>query len=135
MTIPGAAERSDERELRDIQQRLARGWIEKHPATIEAILAPEWTVIQADGTVHDRGEILDAVFVAKVFDIEDVNVSDVEVRLYGTTAVVRGVTVARGRINGQSVSAHIRFTDVFVKRDGRWQAVASQATALPTVPG
>jgi hypothetical protein len=58
-------------------------------------------------------------------------VDDITVRLYGTTAVVRGRTVADGMFEGKPVSARIRFTDVFVKRDGRWQAVASQATKLP----
>jgi|SRR6476646_3580227 len=120
----------DEQELRDIQLRLARAWVEKDRATIEAILAPEWSVIQADGTVQRRGHILNAVFDTKVLEIEELNVSDIEVQQFGYVAVVRGRTVARGRMNGQPGRAQIRFTDVFVRRDGRWQAVASQATAL-----
>jgi hypothetical protein len=57
-------------------------------------------------------------------------VDDVTVMLFGTTAVVRGRTVVSGSLNGTPVSARIRFTDVFIKRDGRWQAVASHASTL-----
>ena len=49
---------------------------------------------------------------------------DVQVRLYGKTAVVafRLVTAAQQYFN----------TGTFVKRDGRWQAVAWQATKIPS---
>ena len=50
--------------------------------------------------------------------------------LFGDAAVVRGRTTVSARMNGAPVSARIRFTDVFIRRDGRWQAVASHASTL-----
>lgn len=50
--------------------------------------------------------------------------------LYSGAAVVRGRTVAAGRFNGEPFHVRIRFTDVFIKRGGRWQAVASHASPL-----
>jgi ketosteroid isomerase-like protein len=54
---------------------------------------------------------------------------DVKVRVYGDTAVVMG----RGRRSGMFKGApfkdrEITYTDVFVRRNGRWQCVASQGT-------
>ena len=50
--------------------------------------------------------------------------------LFGETAIVRGRTTASGTLNGAPVSARIRFTDVFIKRNGRWVAVASHASPV-----
>jgi hypothetical protein len=125
---PAAQAANDEQQLRDIQQGLARAWLQKDRAYIETVLAPEWSVTQADGSLLTRTTALGPFFDGVHLDTNTVD--DVTVMLFGTTAVVRGRTVASGSLNGTPVSARIRFTDVFIKRDGRWQAVASHASAL-----
>jgi ketosteroid isomerase-like protein len=57
-------------------------------------------------------------------------VDEVTVDLFGTTAVVRGRTVATGTDKGLAIDVQLRFTDVFLKRDGAWQAVASHASLI-----
>jgi ketosteroid isomerase-like protein len=59
-----------------------------------------------------------------------IGIDDVRVRAFGETAVVTGRTHGRGEYGGVPYDVTIRFTDVFVHRAGRWQAVASQATLL-----
>jgi ketosteroid isomerase-like protein len=54
----------------------------------------------------------------------------VSVRVYGDAAVATGRTRASGRSHGQDVTVVLRFTDVFVRRGGRWQVVASHACAV-----
>jgi len=64
-----------------------------------------------------------------VFD--SLELSDLNVRLEGNIAVVTGVNHVRGRDDkGQPLDRRSRFTDVFVKRDGRWQVLATQGTAI-----
>jgi len=46
--------------------------------------------------------------------------------------LVIGRTLARGEYNGQKYDVALRFTDVFVRRNQQWQAVASQATKIAT---
>ena len=62
--------------------------------------------------------------------IESLQIDDVQVRTFGGSAVVTGRTRATGRYQGSSMSVTLRFTDVFVRRAGKWQVVASQATQL-----
>jgi len=132
-TTPSAEQPSDdERQLLSIQQQLARAWSNKDRAFIEGVLAPEWSVTQADGTTMTRATVLGAFFNAVTIDSSTVD--DVTVTLFGDTAVVRGRAVARGKLNGSPISARIRFTDVFLKRRGRWQAVASHASPLAENP-
>lgn len=129
----GAQPANDDQHLRDIQQRLARAWRERDRAYIESVLASEWSVTQSDGQVLSRATVLSTFFDAVTFD--DNVIDDVTVLVFGEAAVVRGRTVASGKFNGVPFNARIRFTDVFIKRTGRWQAVASHASSLQAAAG
>src|SRR5437764_12517088 len=54
--------------------------------------------------------------------------SDSRVRLYGSTAVVTGLTTTKGKFMGQDFTSCERATDVFVKQDDRWLCVLTQLT-------
>ena len=57
--------------------------------------------------------------------------SDMQVRVEGNTGVVTGVYHMKGRDEkGQPLDRRIRYTDVYVKRDGRWLALAAQGTLI-----
>ncbi|MCL4849355.1 MAG: DUF4440 domain-containing protein [Acidobacteria bacterium] len=57
--------------------------------------------------------------------------SDVSVRVYGQTAVVVGRASMRAVSGGREQRVEMRFTNVWVERNGRWQMVTWQATRLP----
>lgn len=57
--------------------------------------------------------------------------SDVNVHIEGDVAVVTGVNHLRGKnADGKAVDRRVRFTDMFIKRDGRWQVWATQGTTV-----
>ena len=121
---------ADEKQLLMIQQQLARAWVERDRAFIERVLAPEWSVTQADGTIRSRAAVLHDAFIVRTVTVESMVIDDVTVTLLGDTAIVRGRTQATGVVGDQRGSARLRFTDTFIKRRGQWQAVASHATTL-----
>ena len=57
--------------------------------------------------------------------------TDMQVRVYGNTAVVTGGLTESGTRNGTAYTDTYRWTDVFVKRGGHWQAVVSQWAKVP----
>jgi ketosteroid isomerase-like protein len=59
--------------------------------------------------------------------IESSALDDIEVRLFGDAAVVTGRNHARGTQSGTPFDVRLRFTDVFLRRSGQWQAVAWHA--------
>jgi hypothetical protein len=121
---------ADEKQLLTIQQQLARAWVERDRAFIERVLAPEWSVTQADGTIRSRAAVLHDAFVVRTVLVESMIIDDVTAIVLGDTAIVRGRTQATGVVGDQRGSARLRFTDTFIKRGGQWQAVASHATTL-----
>lgn len=64
--------------------------------------------------------------------LESLELSEPSVRVDGNAAVVTGVNRVRGRDEqGKPFDRRVRFTDTFIKRDGRWQVWASQGTIIP----
>ena len=122
-----AAQLDAQHELAQIEQRLARAWLDGDRATISAILDPEWRVIDIAGRSRTKTDVLDEMFASSARPIAAMTVDDVVVRMFGEAGIVTGRTTARGN-NGESVV--LRFTDVFLKRGDRWQIVASQGTPV-----
>ena len=58
------------------------------------------------------------------------NLDDLKVRLYGNTAVVTWRMMSKGFIQNSAAVNEARFTDVFIRRAGRWQCIASQSTPV-----
>jgi hypothetical protein len=55
---------------------------------------------------------------------------DVQVRLYGDTAVVTGRMRQRFVLGGIRYANDVRYTDVYVKRKGKWQIVSAHASTV-----
>ncbi len=64
------------------------------------------------------------------FRFEKHRLEECDVRLFGQTAVVLGRVEVTSSEDGKTVSGPVRFTGVYVKRDGRWQNVAAHASAI-----
>jgi len=116
--------------LADIEQRLSTAWVEGDRLFIEQILADDWTVTDLTGRVLTKTDVLQEAFGSKERQVVSMNISDVKVRPFGEWAIVTGKTNAAGEYQGQVVEVTLRFTDVFVNRQGKWQVVASQATLI-----
>lgn len=115
-------------ELEQLEQRLAATWKAADCSAWGALLAPEWSVIHITGAVMSRSEALQACEAPRP-PIDLLKIDDVSVRAFGDAAVVTGRTTLRtGGASPESVV--LRFTDVFIRRAGRWQVVASHATRV-----
>lgn len=116
------------RELEGVEQEIARTWKNGECEAWSALVASEWSVVHITGAVMSKADVLRqcADPAAKL----DVLTTETEsVRLFGDTAVGTGRTTA-STAGPSAQTVVLRFTDVFVHRSGRWQAVASQATRL-----
>ncbi|HSK71345.1 MAG TPA: nuclear transport factor 2 family protein [Pyrinomonadaceae bacterium] len=116
--------------LRGIEERLAAAWVEGDRSFIEQILADDWSVTDLTGRVLTKAEVLEEAFGSKDRQVISMRIDDINVRLFGDWAIVTGRTQAAGEYQGEVAEVTLRFTDVFVNRNGRWQVVASQATLL-----
>jgi ketosteroid isomerase-like protein len=128
----GAGDGTDDVEMiRGIEQQIAKAWVDGDRSTIDAILAPEWSVTDASGRFLTKAQVLHEAFASTERRIDSMAIDDVRVRLFGDAAVATGRTRATGSYRGTSSSVVLRFTDMFVRHDGRWRVVASHGSLVP----
>ena len=123
------APEDDRRQLEDIQQQLARAWITRDRSVIERSLAPDWMVTHVDGRMSTREEVL-REFDSGANRLLECQIDEIRVRMFEGFAIVTGRTHAYGEYKGQRYDVTLRFTDVFVRRNQQWQAVASHASQI-----
>jgi ketosteroid isomerase-like protein len=104
-------------------------------ATLQTILADDWQDNTSLGRIATRKVFFDWLAANPPRRILGVTsqFDEQKVRFYGDVAVATGVVV-RELNEVQSGKKHVQrtlFTDVFVWRDARWQAVSSQETLVP----
>ncbi|HEY0529309.1 MAG TPA: nuclear transport factor 2 family protein [Gemmatimonadaceae bacterium] len=64
-------------------------------------------------------------------EFQSLDLSDLNIRVEGNSAVVTGVNHVVGRdAQGKAFDRRSRFTDTYIKRDGRWQVWATQGTTI-----
>ena len=102
-----------------------RAWFEKNYAS-------DFTSIgSANARLMNKAEdIDDTVNDKSTYDL--VSTTDMDIRMDGRTAIVTGVFRLKGKDEkGAAFDRKIHYTDVWIKRDGRWQAWSSQGTNMP----
>ena len=114
-------------ELLKLGREFEQAIVTNDAEAIGRFLADEWIIIDPDGSMIDRARFLE-VIKSGALTHEMMESDDIRVRIYGDTAVVTGLTMAKGKFMGNGFATRERATDVFVKQDGRWQCVFSQLT-------
>ncbi len=113
--------------------QMERDWtdagLKKDAAALDKILAGDWVGQGPTGTITKAQALADL----KSGDnkIESITLGEMKVRVFGNTAIVTGSDDEKSSYKGKDTGGHYTWTDVFVKRQGRWQAAASQGTLMP----
>jgi predicted GNAT superfamily acetyltransferase len=93
-------------------------------ATLERILADDFVHPLPQGVFLSKAEHIDWFVKHLPRADRKTRLDQVRVRIYGDTAVVDGMVLASDE-SGKEIGRTV-FTDVFVYREGRWQAVNAQ---------
>jgi len=121
---------ADEATIREVvnMERQARDASLRRDADFSArTLADDYVAITPLGQVTTKQDTLSARKSGQL-RYDTLDVTDMVVRVYGDTAVVTARADVKGHQLGEDFSGPYRYTRVWVRRSGRWQAVSYQAT-------
>ena len=115
------------REVVDMERQAKEASLRRDPEFPQKALAEDYVAISPLGMVTTKQEAISARKSGQL-RYETIDVSDMVVRLYGDTAIVTARADVKGHQLGEDFSGPYRYTRVWVRRSGRWQAVSYQAT-------
>lgn len=119
-----------EEEVLQTDQERVQALLHNDASALDRIYADELIFTNQYGVVRDKAYWI-AIARAGEFKFDSYTREDVRVRIYGETAVVTGRFLATGQVRGSKIRENqLRYICVYVKRDGRLQLVAQQATPI-----
>jgi len=119
-----------EREVRDAALRRFKALTQSDLATLDRMLADELIYTHSNAHVDTKASYLASIRSGQL-KYTSIVPDELSVRVYGETAVITGQAAFTSETNGQAATMRLRFTDVYVHRDGRWQQVAWESTRVP----
>jgi ketosteroid isomerase-like protein len=125
----GAATGAIEQQIKDLEKQWNDATLKHDAEALGRILADDVVDISGTGQVSTKAQDL-ADLKSGEPKLESSSVEDMKVRVFGNVAVVNGHYTEKGTYKGKDISGEGRFTDVFVKRQGRWQCVSTQGTRI-----
>jgi ketosteroid isomerase-like protein len=128
-TRPVYAMASTEDEIKKLEQDWAQATMKEGAAAADRYEADDIVATDPGGRVTDKTQDKNDLSSGDL-KFQSMELGDLKVAVYGNTAVATGANTLKGTYKGQDLSGKYRFTDTWVKRNGKWQVVASQATKV-----
>jgi len=123
--VPVTAEDS----VRAVEDARGQALLKADTVALSAMVAPEFTEVSRLGTLRTRADNIRDIS-SGALRLTSVRYDSLTVRIYGDVAVLQGIADNTGTFRGFPFRGKIRYTRVFVRRDGRWQAVTMQQTTV-----
>ena len=107
-----------------MERKWAEAIVNRDMATLEELIADDFAGTSWTGGTYSKTKAMTDIEF-RVFVAESLNLEDVKVSVFGDTAVVTMIQVEKSKYDNLDCSGRYGYSDVWVKRDGRWQAVSS----------
>ncbi len=126
-----APKRSVDQVIRQVDHERIQAQIGADAVALKRIYADDFIGIGPSGTVRTKAQVI-ADFTSGDLKFQSITTDDVQVRVYGNTAVETGRSTMIGQDKGKAVPRDNRFTRVWIKQRGRWRLVSNHYSSLIT---
>lgn len=125
-TIESAADE----QVRAVERARGEALMHADTVVLGRMIAEEFVEISRLGQRRTRADNIRDIASGDL-KLITVKYDSLTVRVYGDVALLMGIADNTGTFRGFPFSGKIRYSRLFVRRDGRWQAVAMQQTSMP----
>jgi len=116
-------------QVRAAEEQLARAHVRMDIDLMEDLLHPDYVIIQPGGVVESKGQVLDSYRSGRRH-WEFARSDQMDIRVYGETAIVVGRWQAKGRNGNLDFDYAARFLSVWVRQGEHWLNLTSQSTEI-----
>ena len=128
--VSSAQESSDAASIRSLELKIADLYKQRQVDTFANLLDDDLVITFEDGSTYSKTGYL-AYSASSSTRVDLVEISEMRIRMHGDTAVVTGVYHEKGADSAKIYDYHDRFTDVWMKKSGKWHLIAAHYS-LPT---
>jgi len=115
--------------LRSVAVEWDKAMVTNDADAIDHYMADDWVIIGSNGTVSDKAAFLGLVRSgALTHDVMESH--DMQVRVYGDTAVVIARGISGGTFEGRAFYLVERVSSVFVKQASHWKCVSTHLSLI-----
>ena len=119
----------DEQAVRQVVNELAAALSKNDVAGLDRVWADGYIFIGSNGAVATKAQRF-AALKSGEFKYESVSFDDLDIHLFGDTAVVIFTVTSKFQANGQSSGGKYKTIGTFIKRKGRWTEISAQLTPI-----
>ena len=116
-------------ELIDVANEWDRAMVGNDAQAIGRYMADDWMIIGSDGNQCDKTTFLGLV-KSGALSHDVMESHDMNVRVYGDTAVITARAVSGGKYQGQPFRELERVSCVFVRQKGQWRCVLTHLSRI-----
>ena len=127
--VSGDRRGSIEQVIRQLDHERIQAQIDADAAALERIYGADFIGVGPSGAVRTKPQVI-SDFKSGALKFQSILTDEVQVRIYGNTAVETGRSTMNGQDRGKAVPRDNRFTRVWVKRQGHWQLVLNHYSPL-----
>ena len=120
---------NDEKAVRQLLNEISAALERSDTAALDRIYSDDYTLVNEFGVLRPKRHVSQHMKSGEL-KYESVSFDDVNVRMYGNTAVATYRVTSKGQFKGQAIGGQFRATSTYVKMKGRWQLVAAQVTSI-----
>ena len=119
---------AEEQALMQVERDWAAASAKNDWAAMDKILGAEY-VHNSDGQTLSKKQLI-ANMKSGGLKYTSAEPGEMKVLVLGETGIVHGLWSEKSILKSRDLSGNYRYTDIFAKRDGRWQAVSTYSTKL-----
>jgi len=119
-----AQDSSDTTVIRALELKLLDCYKHHQVEVFASVLDDDFVITFEDGSTYSKTGYL-AYSSSASTRVETVEIPEMKIRMHGDTAVVTGVYHEKGIDSQKSYDYHDRFTDVWMKKSGKWRLIAA----------
>ena len=125
----GSPQSDARRAVLQLQEQSITAALKRDVPFFERALAENFVNITAGGNRQTKRQVLDDYRLGDL-RVRNLEVDDLEVRVYGETAVLTGIAAIHGRLDEKNFRGQGRFTRIFTRTAGGWRIVSHQTTPM-----
>jgi ketosteroid isomerase-like protein len=107
-----------------LEKKWADAIVNRDMATLNELIADDFVGTSWGGEVYSKTKAIEDIEF-RVYVAESLNLEGIKAKVFGDTAVVTLTQVEKSKYENTDCSGRYGYSDVWMKRDGRWQAVSS----------